>query len=106
MNTITDLRTRRPFTAALPTRFDVHVASMLRDAILRAGHPRVEIDGDAVTFIDAAGLAALAEASEAAVADGGSFTLINPSPALRITLELTNTVLASSNKIAADVVAA
>ncbi len=106
MNPITDLRTRRPFSAALPTRFDVHVAPLLTEALDRARHAHIEIDGNAVTFIDAAGLAALVLAAEVAASNGGSFMINNPSPALQITLELTNTDLMSPGAAAANALVA
>jgi anti-sigma B factor antagonist len=72
---------------------DLATAGDLEAALHRAadgpGAVRVVADFAAVTFCDSSGLAVLDRAYAAAVARGGDFRLVNPSPDMRLVLEIT-----------------
>ena len=70
---------------------DLATAPLLRRAIVSAGSPGpldVVVDLSGVTFVDAAGLGALLDGSEAVRKGGGDLCLSSPSPMLRRMLRL------------------
>ncbi len=73
-------------------RFDAHGIEQFDNSLvnaINAEHPHAVIDLSQVEFMDSSALAGLVRVLKATVAFGGSITLVDPSDAARIILELT-----------------
>jgi anti-anti-sigma factor len=79
-------------TLRLSGEMDMSTAELVREAALAAidqGHPDVDIDMSAVTFMDSTGLQVLLETSRRAESAGGRLQLVDPTRAVKRVLEVT-----------------
>lgn len=79
--------------ATLPTRFDVHCLESFKRWIAKQSPMRthdVTIDAGLVRFIDSAAVEAVLDARQSLIDRGIDLHIVNPSTALRATLELTS----------------
>lgn len=65
---------------AVVGEIDAHTAPEITEAVARSDHRSLEIDLSRVEFVDSSGLRALIEAHQTFEANGGSLTLVRPSP--------------------------
>jgi anti-sigma B factor antagonist len=76
-------------------RFDAHEAPTFRDdvaAVIADGSKSLIINLQDVVFIDSTALAELVSAQRAMVAADGTFSLLNPTVAVRVILEVTGLI--------------
>lgn len=84
--------TNSPALVTLTGRLDLSTAPQLRQRlaeVVAAGHQRLVVDLEAVTFIDSTGLGTLVSGYKAARLAGGDLRLARPSDQARVILQLT-----------------
>lgn len=80
--------TRTATGFAIAGEIDAHTAPSISQAIAASADRSIEIDLSGVEFVDSSGLRALIEAHQTFESNGGSLTLIRPSPSVTKLFEI------------------